>query len=223
MAQPNGSTIAALVMKPFTIQWFSHLPRRNLTLHYLPIVSNCTMVDFYSSILEVVNRSRMGPHMQQLKPTLQTGSHKEAMAQIPSNTHPEEHAKLFSVHSPTYWRVDLDGRFKTRIGNDLQILKSQSKNDASKVSIKFPHVGIFEILPTNFHADETFGAQICIAIVTPFCDIYIPTTNNRFRLRQSNTLHAEFETRSKWSPHNAANNSAKIKPSIFPNGFCMFL
>lgn len=113
----------------------------------------------------------MGPHMQQLKPTLQTGSHKEAMAQIPSNTHPEEHAKLFSVHSPTYWRVDLDGRFKTRIGNDLQILKSQSKNDASKVSIKFPHVGIFEILPTNFHADETFGAQICIAIVTPFCDI----------------------------------------------------
>ena len=42
------------------------------------------MVDFYSSILEVVNRSRMGPHMQQLKPTLQTGSHKEAMAQIPT-------------------------------------------------------------------------------------------------------------------------------------------
>lgn len=127
----------------------------------------------------------------------------------------------------------MDSRFKTRIGNDLQILKSQSKNCASKVSIKFPHVRHFRNSPDKFprklNAEKMFGAQICIAIVTPFCNIYIPTTNNRFRLRQSNTLYAEFEakvphTRSKWSPHNAANNSAKISlllfQIVFVNGQC---
>lgn len=46
--------------------------------------TNSTMGDFYSSTLEVVDRGRMGPHMQQLKPTLQTESHKEATAQIPT-------------------------------------------------------------------------------------------------------------------------------------------